>query len=130
MATVKTMTSRLTGGRHIMNEEVQKFLLSLIEPEVWSRAVWRGCAFLFDEGRPPIMVFLFQHKEAGQAFADLRGVHWSSRPTIASAYLHYRGRFKKNDNAYAVNVGPNCTNIHHHFGLSDDAIGERYVYHL
>ena len=39
------------------------------------------------------------------------------------------GRFKGNDNAYAVNVGPNYTNIRRHFGLSDDATGERYVYH-
>jgi hypothetical protein len=98
-----------------MNEELQKFLLNLIELKVWDRAVWRGCSFIFDEGQPPIAALMFQHKEAAQeVFAGLRAL---VRPGDEESLLRIsiiEGRFDRNDNAYAMNVGPNYINIRRH----------------
>ncbi|HEV3208839.1 MAG TPA: hypothetical protein VGY91_01130 [Chthoniobacterales bacterium] len=72
---------------------------------------------------------MFQHKEAAQeVFAGLRAL---VRPDDEESLLRIsiiEGRFDGNDNAYAMNVGPNYINIRRHFGLSDDATGERYLF--
>jgi hypothetical protein len=105
------------------SEDVQKFLLTLIDPEAWDRAVWRGCAYFFQEGQPPRLAFMFQHAEAGrEIFAGLRALLGPDDEESLLRICIIEGRFVGNSNAYAVNVGANHRNVYRHFGLSKETI--------
>ena len=106
-----------------MNEEAQKFLLGLIEPDVWDRAVWRGCAFFFAGGQPPWMALMFDREEGGrEVFAGLRALVGPDDEESLLRICIVEGRYNGNDNAYAASVGPNCQNVLRHFGLSEEEI--------
>jgi hypothetical protein len=114
-----------------MNEDVQKFLLGLIEPEVWDRAVWIGCAFIFDEGQPPIMAFIFQRAEsAREVFAGLRAFVGPDDEESLLRICIIEGRFDGNDSAYGVSVGPNYANVLRHFGQTDETIDTDHSFTL
>jgi hypothetical protein len=114
-----------------MNEEAQKFLLGLIEPDVWDRAVWRGCAFFFAEGQPPWMAFMFDREEGGrEIFAGLRALVGSDDEESLLRICIIEGRYVGNDNAYAASVGPHYKNVLRHFGLSEEEISSERFFTL
>jgi hypothetical protein len=104
-------------------EDVQKFLLTLIDPGIWDRAVWDGCAYFFQDGQPPRLAFMFRQAEAGrEVFAGLRSLLGRDDEEALLRICIIEGRFVGNDNAYAMNVGANHPNIYRHFDLSEEII--------
>jgi hypothetical protein len=100
-----------------MYEDAQEFLVNLIEPEVWDRAVWRGVAFLWQEGQPPSLAFMFaDDQNAREIFAGLRAKVGAEDEEELLRICIIQGSFDGNDRAYCVNIGPNFHNVLRHFG--------------
>ena len=61
---------------------------SVIDPQTWDKAVWRGCGFLqTDPDLPPIMMLLFQDQTAGHKIFE-----------------RWRERFGENDEAEEIAI--------------------------
>lgn len=101
-----------------MNEEAEKFLFGLIELEDWDAAKWNATGFAVPVGTPlrPWLIIVFTHEQPARAlFAGLRSKVGQEDEEELIRLSIVEGTFHGNPHSYAVNIGPNVSNVMKHF---------------
>jgi hypothetical protein len=101
-----------------VNEEANRFLLSLINLDEWKAANWMATGFVAAIGSPlpPFLVIVFANADPARAlFAGLRSKVGQDDEEDLLRVSIVEGTFLGNPHSYAVNIGPDIGNVMKHF---------------
>jgi len=93
-------------------KHTDRHVLSPIDGSLWNSAKWRGTMFGWAPGTPPILAFIFENKQAGEAIFRAWRERWGKEDEDDALRLTIiTGVSKQNPAEYAVIVGPNLRHI-------------------
>jgi hypothetical protein len=113
-----------------MNEDVNRFLLSLINVEDWNAAKWKATGFVVTVGSqtPPSLVVVFTHEDpAREVFAGLRAKVGQDDEEELLRVCIIEGTFYDNQPSYTVSIGPDIGNVMKHFNVDVSEKDEDFV---
>ena len=109
-----------------VNEEVNRFLLSLIDIGAWNACKWMatGCVAFEGTSIPPFLVIVFRNEESAQdLFAGLRAKVGQDDEDELIRVSIVEGTFHGNPDAYAAQIGPNIEHVFKRFEVEPPSQG-------
>lgn len=93
-------------------------VLAPIDMPLWDRARWGGMMFLYDPNSPPLLAFIFEDGESGQAIFRAWQKRWGDEDKDDELRLAIIvGLSRLNPTEYGVIVGPNPDHVDEHKGM-------------